>query len=127
MIYIFVLSLLSTLDKSHTQCNASIIYPEQTFVCIVDIQLIFKNARRNKKVYTKCKSEKYSGQIQHPIIGFKMELLVKIVNDFKLLAIFAKRSILDVSQVLNLPLTTINQTFFTNSKSYIMVFWNSYS
>ena len=34
------------------------VYLEQTFVCRVDVQLIFKNVRRNKKVYTKCKSEK---------------------------------------------------------------------
>ena len=55
---IVVVSLLSNLDRSHTQFNASSIYLEQTFVCIVDVQLIFKNTRRNKKVYTKCKSEK---------------------------------------------------------------------
>ena len=30
-----------------------------------------------------------------------MDLLVKIVNDFKLQTIFAKRSILDVSQILS--------------------------
>ena len=34
------------------------IYLEQTFVCRVDIQLIFKSVRKNKKAYTKCKSEK---------------------------------------------------------------------
>ena len=55
---IVVVSLLSNLDRSHTQYDASSIYLEQTFVCRVDIQLIFKNIRRNKKVYTKCKSEK---------------------------------------------------------------------
>ena len=26
-------------------------------LCRVEVQLIFKNVRRNKKVYTKCKSE----------------------------------------------------------------------
>ena len=45
-----------------------------------------------------------------------MELLVKIVIDFKLQAIFAKRFILDVSQVLRLPLTTINQIFLQRTK-----------
>ena len=43
---------------------------------------IFKNVRRNKKVYTILK--KYLRQIQHPVIDLKMELLVKIANDFKL-------------------------------------------
>ena len=35
-----------------------LIYLEQTFVCRVNVQLIFKNVRRNKKVYAKCKFEK---------------------------------------------------------------------
>ena len=52
-----------------------------------------------------------------------MELLVKIVIDFKLQTIFTKRSILDVSQVLSSPLTTINQTFFSNSKTAISRFF----
>ena len=55
---IVVVFLLPNLDRSHTQCNASCSYLEQTFVCRVDVQLIFKNVRGNKKVYTKCKSEK---------------------------------------------------------------------
>ena len=44
-----------------------------------------------------------------------MEFLIKIVIDFKLQTIFAKRSILAVLQVLSL-LTKINQTLFTNNK-----------
>ena len=57
---IAVVSLLSNLDRSHTNCNASSIYVEHKFESKVDVQLIFKikNVRRNKKVYTKCKSEK---------------------------------------------------------------------
>ena len=47
----------SHLGRSHTQCNASSIYLKQAFACRIDVQLIFKNVRRNKKVYTKCKSE----------------------------------------------------------------------
>ena len=46
-------------------------------------------------------------QIQHPTKDFKIELLVKIVIDFKLQTIFAKKSILDVSKVLSSPLITI--------------------
>ena len=46
-----------------------------------------------------------------------MELHVKIIKDFKLRTIFAKRSILNVSQVLSSPLTTIIETFFRNNKS----------
>ena len=49
---IVVVSLLW--DRSNSQCNASIMYLDQTF----DVQLIFKSVRRNKKVYTKCKSKK---------------------------------------------------------------------
>ena len=48
-----------------------------------------------------------------------MEHLVKTVIDFKLQTIYAKRSILDVLQVLSSPLTTINQMFFTNNKRAI--------
>ena len=51
--------------------------------------------------------------------NLKMELLVKIVIDFKLQALFAKSFILDVSQVLRLPLTAINQMFFTKNKRAI--------
>ena len=60
--------------------------------------------------------KKYPRQIQHHVIDLKIGLLVKSVNNYKLKTIFAKRSILDVSQVLSLPLTTINQTFLTNNK-----------
>ena len=35
----------------------------------------------------------------HPVKGLKMKLFVNIVIDIKLQTIFAKRSILDVSQV----------------------------
>ena len=55
---IVAVSLLSNLDRSHTNSNASNIYVEQKFVCRVGVQLNFKNVRRNKNVYTKCKSEK---------------------------------------------------------------------
>ena len=82
--YIVVVSLLSIVDRSHTQWNASSIDLEQTFVSRVRAQLIFENVRRNKKLYTKCKSEKYPRQIHHLVIDFKMELVVKIVNDFTL-------------------------------------------
>ena len=43
--------------------------------------------------------KKYPRQIQHPVIDLKMELLCKIVSDFKLQTIFAKGSILDAPQV----------------------------
>ena len=57
---------------------------KQTFVRRFDVPLIFKNVRRRKKVYNKCNLKKYPRQIQHPVTDFKMELLAKIVNDFKL-------------------------------------------
>ena len=43
-------------------------------------------------VCKKCKSEKYQKQIQHPVTDLKIELLVKIVNKFKLYTIFATGS-----------------------------------
>ena len=52
--------------------------------------------------------KKYRRQTQYRVIDLKMELPVDIVNDFKLETIFAKISILDVSQVLSLSLTTTN-------------------
>ena len=55
---IAVVSLLSNVHRSCTQCNPSSVYVEQTFVCRVAVQLIFKNFKKNKKIYTKCKSAK---------------------------------------------------------------------
>ena len=54
--------------------------------------------------------KKYLRQIQHPVIDLKKEILVKIINNFILWTIYPKRSILDVSQDMSLPLTSINQT-----------------
>ena len=54
---IVAVSLLSNLDRSHTQFNGSSWYLEQTLVSRVDAQLSSKNVRRNKKDYTKCRSE----------------------------------------------------------------------
>ena len=55
---------------------------------------------------------------QHPVIDLNMELLVQIFNNFKQQTIFAKRSIIDVSQVLSSSLTTFLRfsTFFTYNK-----------
>ena len=52
-----------------------------------------------------------------------MELRFKIVIEFKMQTMFAKSSILEVSQVLSLPLTTIHQIFFTNNKRVISRFF----
>ena len=53
MTNIIVISLLSNLDRSHTNCNASIyafnIYVEQKFVCRVDVQLIFNMSGEMKR------------------------------------------------------------------------------
>ena len=54
-------------------------------MCGVAVPLIFKNVRRRKKVYNKCKYEKKDPtQTQHHVRDLKMELPVKIVNDCKL-------------------------------------------
>ena len=52
-----MVSLLSNVDRFHTQCNASSINLERIFMCSVYFQLTFKNFRK-KKAYTNCKSEK---------------------------------------------------------------------
>ena len=116
---IVVISLLSKLDRSNTQCNASNIYFEQTLVCRVDIQLIFKYVKRNKRPILNVNFKKHPKQIQQLVKDLKMELFVNIIINFKLQTIFAKRSILDVPNVLSLPLTTTNQMFFTNNKNAI--------
>ena len=41
--------------------------------------------------------KKYPKQLQHPVIVLIMELLVKIMFDFKLPTVFVKKFILDVS------------------------------
>ena len=51
------------------QGSASSIHLEQTFVCRVDLKLIFENVRRTKKVYTKCKSEKIPETDSVPLNG----------------------------------------------------------
>ena len=49
MTEIFFASLLSYLDSSHTKYNASSIYLDQTSARRVNVQLIFKNIRGNKR------------------------------------------------------------------------------
>ena len=44
--------------KRHDRHWCRIPVVKETFVCRVDVPLIFKNVRRRKKVYNKCKSEK---------------------------------------------------------------------
>ena len=66
-------------------------------------------------VCKKCKSEKYQKQIQHPVTDLKIELLVKIVNKFKLYTIFATGS--EFSSDCNKSNVSYEQ-----QKSYIMVF-----
>ena len=50
---IVAVSLFSKLNRSLAP-----IHLDQTSVYRVEVQLIFQNIRRNKKVYIKCKSEK---------------------------------------------------------------------
>ena len=78
-----------------------------------------------KKSILNVNLKKYARQIQHPLTDLKIELLVKIINDFKLSTIFAKSSISDMSQNLSLPLTTISQTFFTNNKRALSRFFGT--
>ena len=59
---------IGNLDRSHTQCNATSIYLEQTVVCRVDIQLIFKMLGKIKRPILNVNQKKYLRQILHPII-----------------------------------------------------------
>ena len=81
---IVVVSLLSNLDRSHTQCNASRrhLRVEMTF------NQFLKMLGEIKSIL-KCKSEKLPEADSAPVIDLKMGLLVKTDP---------KRSILDVSQ-----------------------------
>ena len=63
---ILAVPLLRNLDRSHTQCNAYSLHLAQTILCRVNVQLIFKNVRRNKKVYTEYKSEKITEANESP-------------------------------------------------------------
>ena len=83
--------MLTETSKRHDRHCCGIPVVKETFVCRIDVPLIFKNVRRRKKSYNKCKSEK----------------------------------ILDVSQVLSSPLTTINQIILTNNKSAISRFFGT--
>ena len=49
---------LTKTSKRHDRvcCGTPVVKP--TFMCRVDVSLIFKNVRRRKKVYNKSKSEK---------------------------------------------------------------------
>ena len=81
MTEIVAVSLLQNLDRSHNQCNVCSLYLEQTFVCGVDIQLVFKNVRKNKKAYLTVNLKKYPWQIKHPVIDLKMELLIRLLTN----------------------------------------------
>ena len=81
---------LTKTSKRHDRVCCGIPVVKPTFMCRVDVSLIFKNVRRRKKVYNKSKSE-------------------EIPKDH-----FS--AILEVSQVLSSSLTTLNQMFLTNNK-----------
>ena len=69
--------------------------------------------------------KKYPRQIQHPITNLKMEPLIKLFTTLNCKVFSEKSTILDVSQVLNSPLTTINQMFLTNNKRAISQFFET--
>ena len=75
--------LLSNLDMPPPNAML-LVYIMKSWRDRVHVQLIFKNVTRDKKVYTKYKSEKYPKQIQHPVIDLKKKILVKITNEFNL-------------------------------------------
>ena len=72
---------LTKTSKRHDRYCCGIPVVKLTFVCRIVVPLIF-NVR--KKGLMNVNLEKYPRQIQHPVTDLKMELLAKIVNDFKL-------------------------------------------
>ena len=69
--------------------------------------------------------KKYPRQIQHPVTDLKMELLAKIVNDFTLLTVFAKkhhfRCVTGSEFASGYHKSNVS---YEQQKSYITVFWN---
>ena len=59
---------LTKTSKRHDRvcCGTPVVKP--TFMCRVDVSLIFKNVRRRKKVYNKSKSEKMRNANSAPCI-----------------------------------------------------------
>ena len=72
--------------------------------------------------------KKYPTQIQHHVTDLKMELLVKIVNDFKLSSIFAKKHHFRCvrSSEFDSDYNKSNRSY-EQQKSYITIFWNGAS
>ena len=77
----------------------------------VDVQLIFKNIRRNKNKNLK----KPPSQAQHIVIDLKMELLVKIGKTIHFRCVTGCDYTSDYSK---------SNIFFEQRNSYITVFWN---
>ena len=55
--------------------------------------------------------KKYARQIQHHVTDLKMELFAKLLTTVNCELFLQKSTILDVTQILSLPHTTINQCF----------------
>ena len=53
-------------------------------MCRVEVLLILKNVSRRERSVINVNLKIYSRKIQHLVTDLEMELLVKIINDFKL-------------------------------------------
>ena len=73
---------LTKISKQHDRPCCGIPVVKETFVCRVDVPSIFKNIRIRKTIIN-VNLKKSLRQISHPVTDLKMELAVKIVNDFK--------------------------------------------
>ena len=52
--------------------------------CSIPVVYLYKMLGEEKRSVTNVNLKEYPRQIQHPVTDLKMELLAKIVNDFKL-------------------------------------------
>ena len=83
-------------QPKHPNDMTDILVVKKIFVYRVDVPLIFKNVRNRKKVYNKCKSEKIP----------KADSATRNRTTVNCKLFLQKSTILDVSQVLSLPLIT---------------------
>ena len=102
-------------------CNYSR-FVKQTLMCRVYVPLTFKNVRRRKNVYNKCKSEKIRKADSAPRNRSENCFLSKLLTTVNCKLFSQNSTILDVTQVLSSPLTTINQCFLQTTKDLFHCF-----
>ena len=108
---------LTKTSKQHGRHCCGIPVVKQTLIWRVDVPLTFKNVRRRKKVYNKCKSEKNTqGRFSITQQIWKWSFLLKLLTTVNCKLFSQKSTILDVTQILSSPLTKTNPCFLRIAK-----------